>query len=152
MAMAMAMAMGAKLSLSWRFSSKPLAVAPSPYLTFSSSSSSSSSSFSSSFIMQQRPRALASSSSSYLGGNSLRSTMFEIRPLLLRRINVLKVRAGKTSLGCTKRSKSRLSRARTSGFRVRMQTPTGRNVLKRRRAKGRKRLVPATNPSSGKRA
>lgn len=54
----------------------------------------------------------------------------------------LVVVAGGRSIGCTLHG-TRRARARTSGFRARLATPTGRKVLKARRKKGRKYLAPA---------
>jgi len=93
-------------------------------------------------------KVVPDSSNLYTGVALRPCTSFGL-PVAQRRF-LLKVRAGRPCLGCTKRSRSRKSRARVSGFRARLQTPTGRRVLKRRRVKGRKILVPAANPNSGK--
>ena len=54
----------------------------------------------------------------------------------------LVVTAGGKSIGCTLGG-TRRKRARTSGFRTRIASASGRKVLKNRRAKGRKVLAPA---------
>ncbi|CAK9218833.1 unnamed protein product [Sphagnum troendelagicum] len=144
MAMALCTSMGA-LSLGASSSSTSLV-----RLSASSSGSSPSSSarcgLTSSFMAG---RTVSSFSSSSFTGVALGPcTSFGLP--VAQRCFLLKVRAGRPCLGCTKRSRSRKSRARVSGFRARLQTPTGRRVLKRRRVKGRKILVPAANPNSGK--
>lgn len=73
-------------------------------------------------------------------GVAMPSAMATRKPAVGR--GALVVTAGGRSLGCTLHG-TRRARARTSGFRARLQTASGRKVLKLRRKKGRKYLAPA---------
>eukprot|EP00195_Chlamydomonas_chlamydogama_P016034 CAMPEP_0202890032 /NCGR_PEP_ID=MMETSP1392-20130828/555_1 /ASSEMBLY_ACC=CAM_ASM_000868 /TAXON_ID=225041 /ORGANISM="Chlamydomonas chlamydogama, Strain SAG 11-48b" /LENGTH=128 /DNA_ID=CAMNT_0049573511 /DNA_START=24 /DNA_END=410 /DNA_ORIENTATION=+ len=92
----------------------------------------------------QRP---SSTSSSFLGGSFSGAALAAPAPA---RGSLVVMAAGGKSMACTKGG-TRRKRRRTSGFRTRMQTPSGRKVLAARRKKGRHSLCPASeNGSAGK--
>eukprot|EP00232_Nephroselmis_pyriformis_P002662 CAMPEP_0182913260 /NCGR_PEP_ID=MMETSP0034_2-20130328/37945_1 /TAXON_ID=156128 /ORGANISM="Nephroselmis pyriformis, Strain CCMP717" /LENGTH=141 /DNA_ID=CAMNT_0025049973 /DNA_START=18 /DNA_END=443 /DNA_ORIENTATION=+ len=63
----------------------------------------------------------------------------------------LEIVAGKRGGGMgANRVGSKVSRMKTSGFRARMSSPTGKSVIKARRKKGRKTLAPASCRGSAK--
>ncbi|KAK1277363.1 hypothetical protein QJS04_geneDACA003275 [Acorus gramineus] len=93
--------------------------------------------------------SISLSSPSSFAGLSL-GINFGFDRVVEKRWRGLQVRAGKAVLAMTKRNRSRKSLARTHGFKRRMRTTSGRAVLKRRRAKGRRILCTKSNPNSGK--
>jgi large subunit ribosomal protein L34 len=54
---------------------------------------------------------------------------------------LIKTKEGVGTMSETTAQKSNLKQKRAQGFRKRMNSATGRNVINRRRAKGRKRLA-----------
>ena len=70
------------------------------------------------------------------------------RPLSNAMRKLLRVfAAGGSGGGAQTKRGTRRSKAKVSGFRARNSTPGGREVLKRRRKKGRKNLCPARAPT-----
>ncbi|KAK9811775.1 hypothetical protein WJX72_009797 [[Myrmecia] bisecta] len=82
-------------------------------------------------------KGLCSSFAGMILGNISKACTSLRRPFFIEANN-------KRCIGDTLRG-TRRRRTRVSGYRTRAQTPSGRKVLKARRAKGRKALCPANN-------